>query len=250
GFRDGVREGGRAGPAGAVGRGGDDGAAEQLKDLARQRMRRRPHRDRIQSGAGQVANGGCVGQRRDERERARPEGFDKRNCASIKSRETLGRGAILHMGDQRVEPGPALGGVEPCDRLGVGGVGGQAIDGLGGQDDQFARRERAGGGGGGGQWARWAVRATFTVTLLSTTSLVLHLPCPMPNAVRLRVTAPFIRAVSPLIASVKGSATGLCTPRMARSPVARYLPPPRSLIALVVKTALGNFCAANQSAVG
>ena len=42
------------------------------------------------------------------------------------------------MDDQRVEARPALGGVDARDRLAVGGVGGEAVDGLGRHRDQLA----------------------------------------------------------------------------------------------------------------
>ncbi len=58
------------------------------------------------------------------------------------------------MGDQRIEGGPALGLVEPGDRGRIGGVGAEAIDGLGRERDQPAlgqdtRRRRHGGLAGG-----------------------------------------------------------------------------------------------------
>ena len=62
---------------------------------------------------------------------------------------------IADMGDQRIEGGPALGLIEPRDRRGVGGVGAEAIDGLGREPDQaaFGQAARRGGHGGlaGGQ---------------------------------------------------------------------------------------------------
>ena len=58
------------------------------------------------------------------------------------------------MGDQRIEGGPALGLVEPGDRGRVGGVGAEAINGLGRERDQpalgqAARRFRHGSLAGG-----------------------------------------------------------------------------------------------------
>jgi hypothetical protein len=49
------------------------------------------------------------------------------------------------MGDQRVEPRPALGLVEPRHGDRIGGVGGEAVDGFRRQDDEAARGQRLGG---------------------------------------------------------------------------------------------------------
>ena len=58
------------------------------------------------------------------------------------------------MGDQRIEGRPALGLVEAGDRGRIGGIGAEAIDGLGRERDQPAlsqdtRRRRHGGLAGG-----------------------------------------------------------------------------------------------------
>ena len=61
------------------------------------------------------------------------------------------RGAdIPDMGDQRIERGPALGLVEPRNRACVGGVGAEAVDGLGRERDQPAVFEATRGRGDGG----------------------------------------------------------------------------------------------------
>jgi len=80
------------------------------------------------------------------------------------------------MGDQGIEARPALGLEDGRDRAWVGGVGGEAVDGLGRQNDEPAAAQDLGRllGRGGCQCARCAVRATFTVTLVSTTSPVFH----------------------------------------------------------------------------
>ena len=51
------------------------------------------------------------------------------------------------MRDQRVEPGAPLGLVQPGDGLGVGGICGEAIDGLGRDSDEAAFAEDLGGKG-------------------------------------------------------------------------------------------------------
>ena len=48
------------------------------------------------------------------------------------------------MGDQRIEMRPALGSEDPRHRLGIGGIGPQAIDRLGAESDQFAGTEQGG----------------------------------------------------------------------------------------------------------
>ena len=58
----------------------------------------------------------------------------------IEHRQPPGGGEIEDMGDQRIERRPALGGIEPRDRGAVGGVGAEAIDGLGRERDQAAVR--------------------------------------------------------------------------------------------------------------
>jgi hypothetical protein len=49
----------------------------------------------------------------------------------VEPRDLFGGREVADMGDQRVEGGPALGLVEAGDRRGIGGVGAEAIDGLG-----------------------------------------------------------------------------------------------------------------------
>ena len=52
--------------------------------------------------------------------------------------DRLGRGEVGHVDDQRVEARPALGGVDARDGFGIGGVGGEAVDGLGRHRDRLA----------------------------------------------------------------------------------------------------------------
>ena len=56
-----------------------------------------------------------------------------------------GGGEIADMGDQRIEGGPALGLIKPGDRGRIGGVGAEAIDGLGRERDQPAFGKAAAG---------------------------------------------------------------------------------------------------------
>ena len=55
------------------------------------------------------------------------------------------RAGVGHVRDQRIERGPALGRIEPGDRLAVGRVGAEPIDGLGRKRDEPAGRQHAGG---------------------------------------------------------------------------------------------------------
>jgi len=75
------------------------------------------------------------------------------------------------MGDERIEARPLLGGEEPRDGGGVGGVGGEAIDGFGRQDGQIAGSQRLGRAIYG---VRVAVRAILTDTLAGMTSVACH----------------------------------------------------------------------------
>ena len=73
------------------------------------------------------------------------------------------------MGDQRIECGPALGLVKPRDRLAVGGVGAEAVNGLGRKGDQAAGREaahRLGDRGGVGLETRVASGAVIAAPAL------------------------------------------------------------------------------------
>ena len=60
--------------------------------------------------------------------------------ASSNTPIALGRCEVGDMDDQRVEARPALGRVDPRDRLGIGGVGGEAVDGLGRHRDRLPAR--------------------------------------------------------------------------------------------------------------
>ena len=88
--------------------------------------------------------------RQDEGERAGPEGVDQAlgevGHGGGKARHGAGVGQVH---DQRVVGGPALGGKDGAHRRIAAGVGRQAVHRLGGQADQFARRQGIGGAGDG-----------------------------------------------------------------------------------------------------
>ncbi len=85
-----------------------------------------------------------------------------------KRRDLPRGGEIADMGDQRIEGRPALGLVEPGDRRRVGGIGAEAIDGLGRERDQpalgQAARRRGHGGLAGGQNLRFQVQHSLGLT--------------------------------------------------------------------------------------
>lgn len=139
-------------------------------------MRRCSHGDRVQARASEIANCGWIGERRDDGERPGPERLRELDRARVEAGEAPRGGQALDMGDQGVETGPPLGLEQARDGDRAGGVGGEAIDRLGGQDDQLARRKRLRGRLDVAQCARCAVSWMMTATLVSTTSGVLHWP--------------------------------------------------------------------------
>ena len=90
---------------------------------------------------------------------------------------------VRHVDDKRVEARPPFRRVDSRDRFGVGGVGGEAVDGLGRQDDEAAAGQGLCGHGVGraaaGAQARRALSDTRTVTCRPT-SLFQGPDVPMP----------------------------------------------------------------------
>jgi len=184
GFGERIGMGRWARAAGAVRRRGDDGAAEAPQKLTRDGVRRRADRNGVEPGARQVANGGPVLDRGDERQRPGPERLGQLKAARVETREALRRREIADMRDERIETRAALGFEQARDGGRVARVGGEAVDGFRRQDDELAGVERRSGRIERVQGVRCAVSATITVTCVATTSGVLHLPWPIPNAVR------------------------------------------------------------------
>ena len=93
---------------------------------------------------------------RAERGRTRVSGPGQNAAASLRCLGPVGDARAGHVDaadvdDQRVDRGPPLGLEDPGDGLGVGGVGAQAVDGLGGEGDEAPlasrpRRPRPGSG--------------------------------------------------------------------------------------------------------
>ena len=72
------------------------------------------------------------------RVRAGPMLLGQGPCAVVENAEVLGGGEIGNVDDQGIEAGPTLGRVDARDGVGVGSVGGEAVDGLGRHRDRLA----------------------------------------------------------------------------------------------------------------
>ena len=146
---------GRRDMAREIGRRRHHRAAEHAQDVARHRVRRYPDRDRVEAGGGEVGHRAIRRLRQHQRQRARPECLGQRGRSGVKARDLPRGGEIADMGDQRIEGRPALGLVKAGDRGRIGGIGAEAIDGLGRERDQPAfgqdTRRRGHGGLAGGQ---------------------------------------------------------------------------------------------------
>jgi hypothetical protein len=89
-----------------------------------------------------AAIGRIAAQRHDQGQRPRPMrgGSARASSSEIADRFGLRRGP--HVDDQRIEARAALGGVDARDRFGIGGVGGEAVDGLGRHRDRLAGEDQ------------------------------------------------------------------------------------------------------------
>ena len=108
-------------------------------------MARHPHGDAVQTGAGQVADPVAVPDGCHDRQRPRPEGLGQGSRPGVEHGDDFGLHGVSDMGNQGVEAWPALGFEDGSHCDGVAGVGGQAVDRLGRQDDQIAVGEGANG---------------------------------------------------------------------------------------------------------
>ena len=84
--------------------------------------------------------------RHHEAQGAGPEGPGQRLRLRAEITQREGRLGVRHMGDERVEGGPALGGIDAGHRLAIGGVGAEAVDGLGREGDEPALAQGLCGG--------------------------------------------------------------------------------------------------------
>ena len=144
---------GRRDVAGAVRRRRHHRSAEGGEDRARDRMRGHAHRDGIEAGGRKLGDRAVGEPRQHQGQRSGPERRRQALRRRVEARQRPRRAGIGHMRDQRIERGTALGVVEPRHRFAMGGVGAQAVDGLGRKGDQtaggqHARRPLHGGGAG------------------------------------------------------------------------------------------------------
>ncbi len=135
--------GGRRDVAGAVGRRRHHRPAEGCEDVARDRMAGHAHGDGVEPG------GGELGHRAIRRPAAAPaSAAPARTPPPAARRAASKRASAPRRGERRrtcaisgLNDGPALGVIEPRDRLAVGGVGAEPVDGLGREGDQPAGRQ-------------------------------------------------------------------------------------------------------------
>ena len=149
GLLDRVGEGRGAGAARTVGRRRDDGPPEGGDDGPGTGMAGHPHGHAVQTGASQVADPVAVADGGHDRQGPRPEGLGKGPRPGVEHGDGFGLNGVSDMGDQGVEARPPLGLEDAGHSDGVSGVGAEAIDRLGGQDDKPAVGERANGPGVG-----------------------------------------------------------------------------------------------------
>ena len=97
-----------------------------------------PDRDAIETCGGKIGNRAVICLRQHQRQRARPECLCQRDRPRLKAGNKPRSREIPDMGNQRIERGPALGLIEPRNRRSIGGIGAEAIDGLGRERDQPA----------------------------------------------------------------------------------------------------------------
>ena len=122
-------------PTEPVGRGSGDATSEGRQQLEGQQMGRHPQPDGVApAGHGRVDARSAVEQ---EGQRSRPAGVPERCGRGGDIRRPLRqRGGRRDVDDQRVVDRPALHGIEPAHRVRVGGVGAQAVHGLGREGHQ------------------------------------------------------------------------------------------------------------------
>ncbi len=117
--------------------------AERGEDLLGDRMARHPNRDGVEPGGREQADRAVRCLRQDQSQGPRPERAGELQRGVVEHREALGGGEIGHVGDQRIERRPFLDRIELRHRLVVGRVGAEAIDGLGREGNEPARRQHA-----------------------------------------------------------------------------------------------------------
>ena len=118
------------------------GRPKPAQRFERERMVRRPHRDRVEPGARQIADRLGLADREHQGQWPRPEGPRQPFRPDVEARDPPGRLHVCDMGDEGIESRPALGLEHRRDGGRVGGRSGKAVDRLGRQDDQPPLRER------------------------------------------------------------------------------------------------------------
>ena len=141
-FEDGGGGGG-ADAAEAVGAGGGERAFEAGDDALKDRVIADADGDGGEAGGDGVGDGGVFGE--DERERAWPEVFDEEGdggCDVVGDDGDFGESVFVgEVDDERVEGGAVFGGEDFGDGVWVESIGGEAVDGFGGEGDGFASGE-------------------------------------------------------------------------------------------------------------
>ena len=92
----------------------------------------------VQSRPGEVAHRSAPGRRRDQGQGAGPEGFRQAYGPFVQARQRPGAGEVSHVGDQGIEPRPALGLEQSGHGQRIAGVGGEPIDRFRRQEHQLA----------------------------------------------------------------------------------------------------------------
>jgi hypothetical protein len=96
----------------------------------------------VSSPARAIAHTGTRRGRHDQRQRPRPEALAEHQRGVVEDTFASRRRETGDMRDQRVEAGPAFGGVNSRDRLAARRVGAEPIDGLGREGDELSRCEQ------------------------------------------------------------------------------------------------------------
>ena len=118
--------------AGPIGRGRDHRLAERLQQVARDRVVRHAHRDRVRARRSRAPTPGSPSAFGSTSVSGPGQNTPASSFASSEKRASAQRRAsVRHMRDQRIEARAALGGIKPRDRRAVGGVGAEAVDRLG-----------------------------------------------------------------------------------------------------------------------
>ena len=142
-----MRGGRRAHPARAIGRRSRERDACRLDQRPRRCVRRRADRHAVEAGAREQADprGRRDGQHKSEG--SRPERAGERLGLGAEQAMLARRFEAEDMGDERVDRGPLLGGVDRGDRGVRGRVRREAVDGLGRHGDETAGAQACRGGG-------------------------------------------------------------------------------------------------------